>query len=117
MIKKIIGYLPYKVDTLAGEGVGEVVGLDDLQHLKVWGHDHDEPYYLHIDEVQLVLGRVEDMNKEDLGEFSPHFLEMYSLGEWGPELMTVNDYTQAMMLHLDVWRLIDKGLAVDRKTL
>lgn len=117
MIKKIIGYLPYKVDTLVGEGLGEVVGLDDLQHLKVWGHDHDEPYYLHIDEVQLVLGRMKDMSKEDLEEFSTSFQLLFISGLWNPKLMTVNDYNQAMMMHLDVWGLIDKGLAVDRKTL
>lgn len=117
MIKKIIGYLPYKVDTLVGEGLGEVVGLDDLQHLKVWGHDHDEPYYLHIDEVQLVLGRMKDMSKEDLLGFSNEFVSSVMFRKFNPELMTVNDHTQAMMLHLDVWGLIDKGLAVDRKTL
>jgi hypothetical protein len=70
-----------------------------------------------LSEVKPILRTLESLTKDELDEFSVNFRMYYQRDDFDVNLMIVKDYNLALELNLDLFGLIESGLAIDLNTI
>ena len=70
--------------------------------------------YLSAAEVVPILRPLESLTAEELKLFSSNFRMYYQREDLNVDLMIVKDYNLALSLHLDLFGLIEAGLAANK---
>lgn len=112
-LKNIIPYLPYKLNIYAP--------------YLIWSGNPPEPSHEEYGETEIALNNclkfinsgfpfvlcpLSDLSKEELNEFTACFRMYYNKSNFDYKLMTYSDAELCFKKHIDIFGLIDKGLAI-----
>ena len=110
-LNEIVGYLPYKLQVL--ESYNNRIGV--LHSINVNGKVsvlHKVIWDFEIEEIKPILNRIEDMSEELLDKW-------IHIQETNQDNLQFSIQANEFMYsnHIDIFQLIDTGLAIDKKLL
>lgn len=113
-------YLGHNVDI---QDRNSIFNLDDFYNHVLPEEFHEEfgaigfEQLLYDDLLRLVLRTRQSITPEELETFSICFRMWYDKPDFDYNLMVYSDIVQMAKLHIDIFGLIESGLAVDKETI
>lgn len=104
---ELVHYLPYKLKLASPK-----MKTGGRNFLNFSGRHIRDNGELIEDLYKPVLNRLNSLTSEDLSYFTENFRMYYNRPQFNVDLMLVTDFKLACMMHLDIFGLIDKGMAI-----
>ncbi len=128
-LKHLAPYLSYQLichamgeNTEESEYTDNVVPTDFVLHGLVNNkasiiNEYGDKKLIDFDELFIILRPISDLTKEELDEFTVCFRMYHNKSNFDYKLMIYSDIELCFKKHIDIFGLIEKGLAVDKNTI
>lgn len=124
-LKHLAPYLPYNLKMKRNGFIGELLtiknpkenSLVDYYEFQVNCSDWWENNVDDLNPYKPILRPLSDLTKDELDEFTMCFRMYYNKSNFDYRLMTYSDAELCFKKHVDVFGLIEKGLATDKNTI